>query len=155
MQNDASEKKHKLTIFYDKDGEVSAFTENKTIENLFEITRNTRYYRKRKVKMNEIQYRGFIAIYNRDQMFINVLTDGELSFDFVTTYRENFELETETDRIFDTLLDQMKILTNFGFNEEVMHAIEKLYDLFMHDKPKLGKYNTFNLFLKLFYEKFL
>ena len=155
MQNDASEKKHKLTIFYDKDGEVSAFTENKTIENLFEITRNTRYYRKRKVKMNEIQYRGFIATYNRDQMFINVLTDGELSFDFVTTYRENFELETETDRIFDTLLDQMKILTNFGFNEEVMTAIEKLYDLFMHDNPKLGKYNTFNLFLKLFYERFL
>lgn len=155
VENQNTDEFHKVFVFYDPTGDVSAFTEDKTISSIFEITRSRKYYRKRKIKMNEQQYRAFLYLHKDEMLFMNVLTDGEKSFDYVTTYRENFELDTACDTVFDKMIDFSRSFLEFPLTDEVEKSLEVLYNEFMNGEPKYQKYSTFNLFLNLFKERIL
>lgn len=149
------EKITKVTIFYDPSGNVYAFSENKEIIDLFEATRLLNGYIKKKVTMNEYQYRSFLAFHQNQMLFLNVLTDGEKSFDFPTTYEENTALDIECDADFNRLLELERILILFPFEKKMREALGTMIATRKAPDGKFGKYNTFEIFVKIFKESIL
>ena len=145
----------KVTIFYDPSGDVYAFSENKNLVTLFEGTRRLRGYIKKKVTMNEYQYRSFLAFYTNRMMFLNVLTDGEKSFDFVTTYQENSDLDKRCDDIYNRLMKLEYLLLPIPFDEEVRKKLADLVVARKSKEGKFGKFNTFEIFVDLFKDSIL
>lgn len=145
----------KVVIFYAPGGDVYAFSENKELVTLFEGTRMLKGYIKKKVTMNELQYRAFLA-FNRNQMlFLNVLTDGKRSFDFVTTYQENSDLDKKCDEIYNKTLELEKKLLLLPFEEETRNNLGELIIGRKSREGKFGKYNTFEIFVDLFKDSIL
>lgn len=145
----------KVTIFYGPDGDVYAFTENKELASLFENTRVLRGYIRKKVTMNELQYRAFLSFHNREMLFLNVLTDGEKSFDFVTTYQENSILDNECEKILDHVMELEKTLLPLPFSDKVRSNLSELVMARKSNVEKFGKFNTFEIFVKLFKDSIL
>ena len=145
----------KVTIFYDPDGDVYAFSENKNLVMLFENTRRLKGYIKKKVTMNEYQYRAFLAFYKNRMMFLNVLTDGEKSFDYVTTYQEDSDLDRRCDEIYNHLIElEMKLLP-LPFTNEMRNKMADLVVARKSKEGKFGKFNTFEIFIDLFKDSIL
>lgn len=145
----------KVTIFYDPYGSIYAFSENKNLVTLFEGTRRLQGYIKKKVTMNEYQYRSFLAFNRNHMMFLNVLTDGEKSFDFVTTYQENLDLDKRCDEIHDRLMDLELKLLPLPFTDETRNKLADLVVARKMKEGKFGKYNTFEIFVDLFKDSIL
>lgn len=145
----------KVTIFYDPDGDVYAFSENKNLVMLFENTRRLKGYIKKKVTMNEYQYRAFLQFNQNHMMFLNVLTDGEKSFDYVTTYQENDTLDKRCDDIYNRLMKLEYLLFPIPFEEEVRKKLADLVAARKSKEGKFGKYNTFEIFVDLFKDSIL
>lgn len=145
----------KVTIFYDPDGDVYAFSENKDLVTLFEGTRLLRGFTKKKLTMNELQYRSFLAFHNTNMLFLNVLTDGDKSFDFVTTYKENSLLDAECDRIYDKILELERILLPLPLADKFRKHFAGIVSARNADPTTMGKFNTFEIFVKLFKESIL
>lgn len=149
------EMKTKVTIFYDKTGEIYAFSENNHLITLFEGTRMLHGYIKKKVTMTGMQYRSFLAFYQNRMMFLNVLTDGDKSFDFVTTYQENSDLDKRCEEIYDTLLRLESKLLPLPLDDKARKALGNLVSLRKSKEGKYGKYNTFEIFINLFKDSIL
>lgn len=145
----------KVTIFYAPDGDVYAFSENRTLATLFEGTRVLRGYIKKKVTMNELQYRAFLSFYQNRMMFLNVLTDGDKSFDFVTTYQENADLDNECDKIYNHVLELESTLIPLPFTDKIRDNLGEIIMSRKSEVEHFGKYNTFEIFVKLFKESIL
>lgn len=145
----------KVTIFYDPDGFVYAFSENKELIALFEGTRRLKGYIKKKVTMNEYQYRSFLMFNRNQMMFLNVLTDGEKSFDFVTTYQENADLDKRCDDIYNKLIDLELKFMPLPFTDEIRNTLADLVVVRKMKEKKFGKYNTFEIFMELFKDSIL
>lgn len=145
----------KVTIFYDPCGDVYAFSENKNLVTLFEGTRRLRGYIKKKVTMNEYQYRSFLAFYTNRMMFLNVLTDGEKSFDFVTTYQENSDLDKRCDDVYNKLMDLEMTLIPSPLTYDLRNTLADLVVARKSKEGKFGKFNTFEIFVDLFKDSIL
>lgn len=145
----------KVTVFYDSSGSVYAFSTNKELVTLFEGTRRLKGYIKKKVTMNEYQYRSFLAFNRNQMMFLNVLTDGKKSFDFVTTYQENSDLDKRCDEIYNRLMDLELKLLPLPFTNETCKKVADLVVVRKMKEGKFGKYNTFEIFVDLFKDSIL
>ena len=145
----------KVTIFYAPSGDVYAFSENKELVTLFEGTRMLRGYIKKKVTMNELQYRAFLAFHKTEMLFLNVLTDGEKSFDFVTTYQENSILDMECDKIYDRVLKLEASLLPLPFTDKIRDNLGNIVVGRKSEVERFGKFNTFEIFVNLFKESIL
>ena len=139
----------KVTIFYDPSAE------NKNLITLFEGTRRLRGYIKKKVTMNEYQYRSFLAFYTNRMMFLNVLTDGEKSFDFVTTYQENSDLDKRCDDVYNKLMDLEMTLIPSPLTYDLRNTLADLVVARKSKEGKFGKFNTFEIFVDLFKDSIL
>lgn len=149
------EKDTKVTIFYDASGEVYAFSENKKLVALFEGTRKLNGYIKRKVTMNEYQYRAFLSFYRNKLLIMNVLTDGEKSYDFVTTQEEDLALTNECDKSYDRMMELERTLLQIPFDRKMRTYLGDLVAIRKSKEGKYGKYNTFEIFIKLFKDSIL
>lgn len=149
------EKDTKVTIFYDASGEVYAFSENKKLVALFEGTRKLNGYIKRKVTMNEYQYRTFLSFYRNKLLIMNVLTDGEKSYDFVTTQEEDLALTNECDKSYDRMMELERTLLQIPFDRKMRTYLGDLVAIRKSKEGKYGKYNTFEIFIKLFKDSIL
>lgn len=150
--------KTKVTCFYDSRGVLYAFSENKDLIRLFESTRLLRGFTKKKHKMNEMQYRGFIALERDHLMMMNVLTDGVNSFDYVTTYLENTLLEEECEKIYDKVLELERYIIALPFEdsvfEKVQYVIGRRRESVKHE-GRFGHFNTFDIFVNKFKESII
>ena len=87
----------KIYIFYkikvdevDPDPELYAYTENKKYADFFLNTRSKKSIIMRERIVDEMKAQLFELNHKMEMLFMNVLTDGINSFDFVTTYGEEF-----------------------------------------------------------------
>lgn len=105
--------------------------------------------------MNELQYRAFLSFYQNRMMFLNVLTDGDKSFDFVTTYQENADLDNECDKIYNRVLELESVLVPLPFTDKIRNNLGEVIMSRKSEVEHFGKYNTFEIFVKLFKESIL
>lgn len=133
--------------------ELYAYTENKTYASLFLQTRSDKAFIMTKKNVDEL-YLPIFENKNKDKMlFMNVLTDGKESFDFITTYHEDSLITYECDKIHDRFMKATTNLLVVPFDKEVRKSLEIMYNTInssMMNDSSLGAYNTFNIFTKLF-----
>ena len=114
--------KVKVYIFTYK-GELKAFT---TDEKIAKECENERPHYKMKVKkMSEQELGTFEAIYQHYTLFVNVMDDGETTFDIVTTYKENDTLDNVLNAQYYALEDILKHLHEYPLKEKYAKLIEK------------------------------
>ena len=89
---------------------------------------------------------------------MNVLTDGVHSFDYITTYQENSDLEHRCEEIYDRIMELERELVVFPFNESIQNKLQILfkkrqYTADHEDKSSFasfGYFNTFEIFVRMF-----
>lgn len=147
--------KYNVFIFYNHDRDIEAHTIDVELANRFSQTRSRDYYIFKRRKMNELQYRSFLSIYNRQMIFMNVLTDGLESFDFPTTYKEESELTKECEERYDELLSLEREIRSYPLVGEIRESFEYLTSFLHKEGGKFGFFNTFNIFISTWKDKML
>ena len=133
--------------------ELYAYTENKTYAKIFRQTRGTDAFVMTKKNVDELYLPLFENTHKDKMLFMNVLTDGNESFDFVTTYHEDSLITYECDQINDRFMEATKNLLVVPFEKDVRESLEVMYNTIhssMLSESPFGTYNTFNIFTKLF-----
>lgn len=99
--------------------------------------------------MDDDEYKEF-SYFNRNKMlFLNVLTDGERSYDYATTYEEEALLSSYCDKLYDRVLELKTYLLSLPFNDKYRDIIQEVADIVKYDENECGKFgyfNTFNIF---------
>lgn len=147
--------KYEVIAFYDPQGELYAFSAKKSFVKSFEETRKLRGFYRKKLHLNEMQYRNLLFFETNKRLIMNVLTDGEKSYDFVTTEKEDFELGVRCDQIYDKLMEIERKIINIPFTDEVREVVEKVMKISKKESGSMGKFNTFEIFLDLFKDSIL
>lgn len=146
---------YRVYIVYDKNGQVYALTTDKELFSDFKSTRRLDGYICKKVRMNEYQYRAFVSLFKEKLLMMNVLTDGSVSIDFVTTYGENYELERECDRIMDKIMELEREIVNFPLSDEILQCMDFLFGKRKEKEGRFGKFNSFYIFCNMFKDSIL
>ena len=147
--------KYLVYIFYNHDREIEAHTLDVKLANTFRATRSKTYYIFKSLKMNEYQYRSFLSMYNKQMIFMNVLTDGVESFNFPTTYLEELDLTKECERVYDELLLIEKEIRSFPLSDIILEHFERVASYLHKDYGRFGFFNTFNIFITTWGDKML
>jgi hypothetical protein len=89
-----------------------------------------------------------------EMLFENVLCDASKSYQFVTTYGEDFEISSACDEFYDSFLEAQKDVLILPLTEELRAAVDfiakDIKESLHSDTNPMGPYNTFNIFMRLF-----
>ena len=150
----------KIYIFYkikvdevDPDPELYAYTENKKYADFFLNTRSKKSIIMRERIVDEMKAQLFELNHKMEMLFMNVLTDGINSFDFVTTYGEEFMIGHTCEKLTDELPEVVHKLSMIPFDKTIQSEITGIYEHLMislHTDIPMGSFNTFEIFTKLF-----
>ena len=127
--------------------------ETPTKKQLYYYDRLCKKYSIEKKNVDELYLPLFENTHKDKMLFMNVLTDGNESFDFVTTYHEDSLITYECDQINDRFMEATKNLLVVPFEKDVRESLEVMYNTIhssMISESPFGTYNTFNIFTKLF-----
>ena len=147
--------KHKVYLFFKitDDPDLYAYTLNRDYAEFFMNIRNMKKFMMKTKKIDDINLTVFQNSHRMEMLFMNVLTDGKDSFDFVTTYGEEYMLGYECEKIQDSIYDIDQKLTIVPFIEKASSSIKDLHEIIdysmKHEKP-MGSFNTFKIFTKVF-----
>ena len=152
--------KRKLYMFYkinpdsvDPEPELYAYTENKEYVDFFLKTRSKKSIIMMERTADETYVNLFELNHKMEMLFKNVLTDGKSSFDFVTTYGEEFMIGNACERITDFLPEVIHNLSAIPFDVEIQNRISGIYGYLkacMKTEQPMGAFNTFSIFTNLF-----
>ena len=130
-----------------------AYTENKEYADFFLKTRSKKSIIMMERTADETYVNLFELNHKMEMLFKNVLTDGKSSFDFVTTYGEEFMIGNACERITDFLPEVIHNLSAIPFDVEIQNRISGIYGYLkacMKTEQPMGAFNTFSIFTNLF-----
>lgn len=156
----AYDMKRKLYMFYkidpsasDLSPELYAYTQDAYLAEFFMRTRSKEKFIMRKQKKDEIYIQMFMNQHRMEMLFMNVLTDGVSSFDFVTTYGEEYLIGHKCEEVTDKIPDVVHRLSDLPFDEKIGDLISDIYKQLatsLYTKSPMGAFNTFVIFTNLF-----
>ena len=150
----------KIFLFYkidpespDLSPELYAYTEDKYLAEFFMSTRSQKKFIMRKKQTDGIYVQIFMNQHRMEMLFMNVLTDGESSFDFVTTYGEEYLIGHECEKVTDSISEIVHRLSDIPFNDKTKDLVSDIYKRLtgsLYSDSPMGAFNTFNIFTNLF-----
>lgn len=133
----------KVWVFY-KGNDICGFTTFKELKNRFKKERPQ--CKMKTFYMTKIQFDGFNAIYQDYWLFQNVMDDGVIEIQPVTTYRENDNLEAFLEKMNYEIESLIHELDKYPLKPKVKKALTKALD-YLDDEGNF-KLNIIRIYLR-------
>lgn len=139
----------KFTIWYEPSGLVYAYTSYEKFAKRFQSERKLRGFLTKKVKMTEEQAKSFQYLYRNKQLIDGILTDGEKDFSYIMTVEEESKMEDACDHLMDRLIQKEIDVLRLPLSDKYWEYIKVIRKNRKKENPR-GKYNTFELFTRMY-----
>lgn len=142
----------KVYLFYNNDGRLCGFTNQKKIAKLYKRQRNNK---QQKTDMSETEYRANLieSPSNRMELFEDVVQHNNSDMKFIMSRHESNEFNYNLDILYSSVIPNIEyIINNNEFvSKKVTKSLTKLIEYMNNNAKGLS---TLSLFISLFPENF-